>query len=204
MASAPRTTLKFPHSYRPLLQRWPHFLHSWLPVFVCASIFAIESTAAFGANRTSAPLHAACQAIFGAAIDPRWSDIHHIIRKIGHFLGYGIFSLVCFRGIYLSIPQFAQVKFTAQARLWSSHALAIAAAFLVANVDEIHQTFLPNRTGCFSDVLLDTAGAVVLQAVLYLAMSLFVPRPKNPANCVPIRIQPRTRRRTKQRQPLAA
>lgn len=204
MATAPWTTLKFPHSYRPASQRWPHFFHSWLPVVLCAAVFALESTAAFGANRTSAPLFAACHALFGPSIDPRWSDIHHMIRKIGHFTGYGLFSLVCFRGVFLSIPQVIQVKFTAQARIVASHSLAILAVFLVANVDEIHQTFLPNRTGCFSDVLLDTAGAIALQAVLFLAMRLFTPSPKHPANCVPIRIQPRTRRRTKQRQPLAA
>ena len=204
MATAPWTTLKFPHSYRPASARWPHFLRSWLPVLVCASIFAIESTAAFGANRTSAPLYAACHAIFGAAIDPRWSDIHHMIRKIGHFTGYGLFSLVCFRGVFLSIRQMRNLQLTAPARQWISHSMAIAAVFLVANIDEIHQTFLPNRTGCFSDVLLDTAGAIALQAVLFLAMRLFTPSPRHPANCVPIRIQPRTRRRTKQRQPLAA
>jgi VanZ family protein len=95
-------------------------------------------------------------------------------------------------------------QLTAETRLWISHAMAIATVFFVANVDELHQTFLPNRTGCFADVILDTAGAVTLQAVLYLAMHFFTPRPKHPANCVPIRIQPRTRQRTKQRQPLAA
>lgn len=200
MAIAPWTPLKFPNSYRPASSRWPHFLHSWLPVLVCASIFAVESTAAFGANRTSAPLHAVCHAVFGASIDPRWSDIHHIIRKIGHFTGYGLFSLVCFRGVFLSIPQILEIKLTAQTRLWASHALAVVAVFLVANVDEIHQTFLPNRTGCFSDVLLDTSGAVVLQAALYVAMHWFAPRPKHPANCVSIR----SRQRTKERLPLAA
>jgi VanZ family protein len=204
MATAPWTTLKFPHSYRPASLRWPHFLHSWLPVFLCASIFAIESTAAFGADHTSAPLHAACQAVFGPAIDPRWSDIHHMIRKIGHFTGYGLFSLVVFRGVFQSLRQMRNLQLTAQARQWISHGMAIAAVFLVANVDELHQTFLPNRTGCFSDVLLDTAGAVTLQAVLYLAMHLFTPRPKHPANCVPIRVQPRNPRRANQRQPLAA
>ena len=127
MATAPWTTLKFPHSYRPASARWPHFLRSWLPVLVCASIFAIESTAAFGANRTSAPLYAACHAIFGAAIDPRWSDIHHMIRKVGHFTGYGLFSLVVFRGVFLSIRQMRNLQLTAPARQWISHSMAIAA-----------------------------------------------------------------------------
>jgi VanZ family protein len=48
--------------------------------------------------------------------------------------------------------------------------MALAATFLIATADEIHQTFLPNRTGCFSDVLLDTAGAAAFQAMLLLAL----------------------------------
>ena len=51
-----------------------------------------------------------------------------------------------------------------------AHGLAILATFLVASADEFHQSFLPNRTGQFSDVLLDTCGAVALCLVLFLAM----------------------------------
>jgi VanZ family protein len=191
MAIAPWTTLKFPPSYWPAINRWPSFFRSWLPVFLCASIFAIESTATFGANRTSAPLYAACHAIFGAAIDPRWSEIHHMIRKIGHFTGYGLFSLVCFRSILQSTRLTRNLKFTGEARLWISHSLAIASVFVVASADEIHQTFLPNRTGYFSDVLLDTGGAVALQAGLYLAMHWTKPRPRHLANCVLIQTRQR-------------
>ena len=51
-----------------------------------------------------------------------------------------------------------------------AHGLAILATFLVASADEFHQSFLPNRTGQFSDVLLDTCGAAVLGLLLFLAM----------------------------------
>ena len=81
MATAPWTTLKFPHSYRQAPSRWPHLLYSWLPVLVCASIFAIESTAAFGANRTSVPLYAACHAIFYVEVPPGASVGEHPHRS---------------------------------------------------------------------------------------------------------------------------
>jgi len=173
MATAPWTTLHMHQTYRPAPSRWPNLLQSWLPVLLFSSIFAMESTATFGTNHTSAPLYAACHALFGSAIDPRWSEIHHIIRKIGHFSGYGMFSLICFRGFDRSLLKMRKVSLRTRARQWTSHAMAIASVFLVATADEIHQTFLPNRTGCFSDVLLDTAGAVSLQLALFLALTLY-------------------------------
>jgi VanZ family protein len=46
----------------------------------------------------------------------------------------------------------------------------------VASADEFHQTFLPNRTGLASDVLLDCTGAIALQLLVYLCMRLFRPK----------------------------
>jgi VanZ family protein len=37
--------------------------------------------------------------------------------------------------------------------------LALAGTALVASSDELHQTFLPNRTGSVRDVMIDGAGA---------------------------------------------
>ena len=48
--------------------------------------------------------------------------------------------------------------------------MAILATFVVACADEIHQSFLPNRIGAFSDVLLDTCGAAAMGLALFLAM----------------------------------
>jgi VanZ family protein len=141
-------------------------LRTWLPVLACSMVFAVESTAFFGADRTSAPLQQIAEAIFGYGIGVHWELIHHLIRKTGHFMGYGIFSLVCFRAFWFTSQQVA-ARLPRQLR---AHGLAILATFLVASADEFHQSFLPNRTGQFSDVLLDTCGAAVLGLLLFLAM----------------------------------
>jgi VanZ family protein len=39
---------------------------------------------------------------------------------------------------------------------------------VTAAFDEIHQTFIPSRSGRWQDVVLDTVGAAVLQVVVYL------------------------------------
>jgi VanZ family protein len=143
-------------------------LRTWLPVLACASVFAIESTSYFGADHTSAPLQRVAEAICGYDISVHWNLIHHIIRKTGHFMGYGLFSAVCFRGFWITFLGAAS-RLQRQLR---AHGLATLATFLVASADEIHQSFVPNRSGQFSDVLLDTCGAVALGLVLFLVMQL--------------------------------
>jgi VanZ family protein len=141
-------------------------MRTWLPVLACAAVFAVESTPYLGADHTSAPLQRIAEAVFGYDACVHWDLIHYVIRKTGHFMGYGIFSLVCFRSFWITLQGAA---FRLQ-RQMKAHGLAILATFLVASADEFHQSFLPNRTGQFSDVLLDTCGAVILGLVLFLAM----------------------------------
>ena len=141
-------------------------MRTWLPVLAFAMVFAVESTPYFGADRTSDPLQRMVEAIFGYDVCVHWDLIHHLIRKSGHFMGYGIFSLICFRGFWITLQNAA---FQLLRQLWA-HGLAIMATFLVASADEFHQSFLPNRCGQFSDVLLDCCGAVVLCLVLFLGM----------------------------------
>jgi VanZ family protein len=106
--------------------------------------------------------------LFGNGVDAHWASIHHLIRKTGHFMGYGSFSLVCFRAVWITLKG-AALHLPRQLR---AHGLAILATFLIAGMDEFHQSFLPNRTGQFSDVLLDCCGAIVLCFVLFVGMQI--------------------------------
>ncbi len=150
--------------------RLASFMASWLPAILLVLGFAIESTAAFGSDHTSAPLHRLLQAILNprlrGLLDANWDSIHHLLRKFGHFVAYGLFSLVTYQGLRRTLRLQAAEE---RGRL-ICQALGVAATCAVACADEIHQTFLPNRTGCFSDVVLDTCGAIVFQIAL---MGLF-------------------------------
>lgn len=141
-------------------------MRTWLPVLACAMVFAVESTSYLGADRTSAPLQRIAEAIFGYGVGVHWEFIHHFIRKTGHFMGYGLFCLVCFRGFWIEL----QGRASRLSRQLRAHGLAILATFAVAGADEFHQSFLPNRCGQFSDVVLDTCGGVALGLVLFLVM----------------------------------
>jgi VanZ family protein len=127
-------------------------------------IFVIESTKYLGSDHTSEPLRRVTEFLFGYDACANWDTIHHLIRKTGHFLGYGAFSLICFRG-FMMIMRNAAKSLAGRLR---AHALGVFVTFLVACADEFHQSFLPNRTGTFSDVLLDTCGAVALGLALFI------------------------------------
>jgi VanZ family protein len=47
---------------------------------------------------------------------------------------------------------------------------------LVASLDELHQSYLPNRQGSPWDVLLDCCGAITIQLLVYIWLRLFRPR----------------------------
>ena len=149
-------------------------LRTWLPVLAFSMVFAIESTSYLGADRTSAPLQRIAEAIFGYDVCAHCDLIHHIIRKAGHFMGYGVFSLICFRACWIELRGMASQL----SRQMRAHGLAILATFLVASADEIHQNFLPNRSGQFSDVLLDCSGAAALGLALLLVMQVMEGRRK--------------------------
>jgi VanZ family protein len=141
-------------------------LRAWLPVVAFAMLFAAESTSFFGPEHTDAPLRRVAEAIFGYNVGVHWTLIHYLIRKTGHFLAYGVFSLVCFHGFWIALKQPA----SRWMRKLRTHGLSILVTFLVGGADEFHQTFVPNRFGSFRDVLIDTGGAVAMGLALFLAM----------------------------------
>jgi VanZ family protein len=143
------------------------WIRAWLPVFLGICVIAMESTAYFGSDHTSGPLRWLWEHIFGPVSDDRWDLFHHIIRKTGHFVGYGTMSLLWLRAWWLSLPR-AGFLFDAT--------FALLGTALVASADEFHQSFLPNRTGVPADVLLDCCGAVVLLLIANLFIRLRWPK----------------------------
>jgi VanZ family protein len=139
------------------------WIATWWPVVAAIGIICLESTEMMGANYTSGPFRHFFEAIFGPVSDHRWEHVHMLIRKSGHFIGYGLVGLAWFRAWARS---FSRLSFYRPALL------AIAGTALVASCDEYHQTFLPNRTGTYKDVLIDCTGAIVLLTVEYFVLRL--------------------------------
>lgn len=143
------------------------WLGVWFPVALGVAVIALESTVMMGADHTSGPLRWLFQSIFGPVQDDRWDLIHHIVRKSGHFIGYGLLGLTWLRAWWFTLPR---------SRYLQNALLALAGTALVASLDEWHQTYLPNRTGSPWDVLLDCCGAVTLLILVYLFLRIFQPK----------------------------
>lgn len=141
-----------------------HILFVWLPVLLMLLVIVRESTESFGATNTSALLRPVYEAIFGHVSETSWEHAHHVIRKTGHFLGYGLLGLTYLRAfLYTWLWSFRRHA-AGVWRRWSLQ-MALFCTALVAGLDELHQSYLANRTGVVSDVLLDTAGAAVLTSL---------------------------------------
>ncbi len=136
-------------------------MSAWLPVAVGIALVTMESTAAFGADRTTHPLRWLVQLFFGHFDDSTWDFIHHWIRKSGHFLGYGTLGLLWLRAWWMSLSD---------SRFLVNSLLALVGTTLVATWDEWHQTFIPNRTGSPWDVLLDCCGALAMLLIAFVVL----------------------------------
>jgi VanZ family protein len=122
------------------------------------ALIILESTAAFGANRTAGPIRWLLQLIFGPISDSRFDIIHHLIRKSGHFIGYGLIGLAWLRAWLMTLPH---------ERFRNLVALSLLSNLLLATWDEWHQSFLPNRGSSPWDVLLDCCGTSAMYLLAY-------------------------------------
>lgn len=150
---------------RRRLAGWRGLLWVWLPVVVALGVIATESTATFSAANTSSWLRPVFERFLGHINDSVWEFAHHCMRKSGHFFGYGLVCVTWLRAWLLVLG--GRVGFTRGQWWWRSNLLAVLATVVVASMDELHQSFLPSRTGKFTDVLIDTAGGVVVSALVW-------------------------------------
>ncbi len=141
-------------------------LQVWLPVAIALTVIAFESSNTFSSEHTSGWLRPFVERIFGHINDTLWGVLHYSVRKCGHFTGYGMVCLTFLRAWLLTLGRDARVS-TKQWRMRSC-SLAVLATFLVASLDEWHQTFIPSRTGAFTDVLIDTSGGLLACALVTL------------------------------------
>ena len=149
---------------------------NWWPVAVWLFIIRLESTGYGSAQNTFRLLYRTLSLLFGRVSPQFVFELDNVLRKSGHFIGYAILSGLTFlalRNTYRdcinassprpwgqSLGDFWQLK-------WSL--IAVLLTVVTASMDEIHQTFLPFRTGRWQDVVLDTSGAFALQLIIYLA-----------------------------------
>jgi VanZ family protein len=136
-------------------------LKTWITAGLWLGLIAAESSNLGSVADTSRLLYPILHFVIG--LDPiRFVVWHAYIRKIGHFVGYFTLSLLLFRAWKATL---AQSSLGAWAIQWS--AISFLMTFLVASLDEWHQTYIPSRTGTLEDVLLDSFAGLTAQVLLF-------------------------------------
>jgi len=140
-------------------------LKTWIAALLWIGLIAIESTDWLSSEHTSRILYPLLHFLLG--LDPAGFEVwHHYIRKTGHFVGYFTLSFFLFRAWRATL----HLPWTPRWALrWAAIAFFMSA--LVASLDEWHQTFIPSRTGAFSDVMLDSCAALTAQVVIFLFLT---------------------------------
>ena len=142
-------------------------LKAWIAAILWLIVIAIESTTYLSSHNTSRFLYPLLHFLFGMN-HARFEHLHFFIRKGGHVFGYGMLCILLFRAWRETLPVADGAKWTLR---WA--ALAVFGTFVVASLDEWHQSYIPSRTGTPWDVLLDTCAGIAAQilVVAYYAWS---------------------------------
>ena len=85
-------------------------------------------------------------------------DLQFPIRKCAHMTEYAVFTCFVLIGFYAWGQRGAML-----------YVMGLAVTFLYASSDEIHQLFIPGRSGQFTDVLIDTSGGLAAILVVMAA-----------------------------------
>jgi VanZ family protein len=112
------------------------FLKLWLPVFIWSGIIFYLS---------SLP-----------NLQTEWGFWDLILRKLAHITEYLILTFLLYRAFKRSFD-----LSTSSLIFWPS-----VLSFLYAISDEIHQRFVPTRSGNLEDILIDAAGIVLFYIIL--------------------------------------
>ena len=138
-------------------------LNYWLPPVLWSAVILSASTDLFSGANTGSVLEHVVVWFLGHSIPPSTLDtLNFVVRKSAHLTEYGILSALTFRAL-----RGQQGSWSPR---WAIGAIVLAAC--LASIDEIHQTFVPSRTGTWHDVVLDAAGATVAQILIRAAQVL--------------------------------
>ena len=131
------------------------FFRYWLPLLLWMAVIFGASADTKSTEHTSRILEP-----FLRWLDPNVSaetieGVRLFVRKGAHLTEFGLMAWLAWRALWKPKRK--------DERPWSWRIAAAALALVViyAVTDEVHQRFVPNRTGSLKDVCIDTAGGIL-------------------------------------------
>jgi VanZ family protein len=138
----------------------PNLLRAWWPAAVWICLIAFESTDFFSSANTGSMLYMVLTRLFGHIKLHDFLVFHHYLRKTGHFVGYGMLSVLLLRGWRATLDH-------DNSQLGRTTIFSWLGTVFVATMDEWHQSYIPSRTGTWKDVVLDSFAGLVFLLVAY-------------------------------------
>lgn len=102
---------------------------------------------------------------FEADILEKANTLHYFVRKAAHMTEYFLLTL----SVYLPLKVYFAKRITFPKRVLLGFFITV----LFAALDEFHQTFVPGRSGNFTDVCIDSIGILAATLLLFGICFLF-------------------------------
>ncbi|HXX34855.1 MAG TPA: VanZ family protein [Thermodesulfobacteriota bacterium] len=135
------------------------FIKYWFPVILWMCFIFWMSTETFSSESTFSWTEILMRFLLPKISSQEVLFINAFIRKAAHVTEYFVLGLLMFRA-------FRGRSVSSWKWRWSFFALIVVV--LWATGDELHQSFVPNRTASAVDVAIDTAGGILAQCLAFL------------------------------------
>lgn len=134
------------------------FAKYWLPPILWAAVIYLFSGERFSSDNTSPLFLPFIHWLFPEATPELMDSCHFFIRKSGHFAEYFVLSILLYR---------AFLRGHGPLWKWRVAVWTLGVVLLYSVADEVRQTFAPNRSGVWSDSVLDFFGGSCAVGLLY-------------------------------------
>ncbi len=141
---------------------WRLALRTWVPAVAWTALTLGTSADIFSGKHTGALVIWFFRTFFPSVPYAMYDVVHTFLRKTAHFLNYGLLSWFWFRAARFWELRARSLAWKLSWALWG-----IGMTALTAIAEETLETFIPARDGSVSDVLLDTAGAIFIQLLVF-------------------------------------
>ena len=129
------------------------------PLMLWTGVILFASTDGFSAGNTSRIIRPLLLWLFPEITEAQLGTVHLLTRKTAHFVEYAILAFLAQRAFITSTRDLLKNH-------WFAFSLILV--MVVAAIDELHQSYVPARTGSIYDSGIDIAGGLTVLVVCRL------------------------------------
>jgi len=144
-----------------------HSLKFWLPPLIWIGVIFCASGDTGSSQHSSTLFAPLMHWLFPHMAPGRIEAIHYLFRKGAHLTEFAVLAVLIWQALRHS------PRTELRPWRWAEAGLALGLVLLFAASDELHQAWVPGRTGQISDVMIDLSGGAIGLGLLWLAGKSF-------------------------------